>query len=31
MRLNPYDYQRRAIERVEEDEAVGLFLDMGLG
>jgi len=31
MRFNPYEYQRKAIERVEEDAAVGLFLDMGLG
>lgn len=31
MKFKPYEYQRKAIERVEEDAAVGLFLDMGLG
>lgn len=31
MKFEPHDYQRRAIQRVIDDEAVGLFLDMGLG
>lgn len=31
MRFNPFPYQQFCIERVIQDTAVGLFLDMGLG
>ena len=31
MRFTPYDYQKRAIDKVENEAAAGLFLDMGLG
>ncbi len=31
MRFNPFPYQRYCIDRVIQDAAVGLFLDMGLG
>lgn len=31
MIFKPHDYQRYAIERVLEQEAIGLFLDLGLG
>ena len=31
MEFRPYDYQTKAIRRVESCKAVGLFLDMGLG
>lgn len=31
MRFRPHDYQSRAIERILEQNSVGLFLDMGLG
>ena len=31
MKFMPYEYQKRAIDKVESEEAVGLFLDMGLG
>lgn len=31
MKFTPHEYQRRAIRRVEDQERVGLFLDMGLG
>lgn len=27
----PHDYQRYCINRILADEAIGLFLDMGLG
>jgi len=31
MRFNPYEYQRKAIQKIENEKSVGLFLDMGLG
>lgn len=31
MKFNPHNYQKFAIEKVVENEACGLFLDMGLG
>ena len=31
MKYKPHSYQQYAIERIVEEEAVGLFLDMGLG
>ena len=31
MKFMPYEYQKRAIDKVEREAAVGLFLDMGLG
>lgn len=31
MKFMPHDYQKRAIEMIEEKTHVGLFLDMGLG
>jgi SNF2 family DNA or RNA helicase len=31
MLFRPYDYQTRAIEKIESEPAAGLFLDMGLG
>lgn len=31
MRYNPYNYQKYCIERVIQDNALGLFLEMGLG
>ena len=31
MKFMPHDYQARAIDRVVDQESVGLFLDMGLG
>ena len=31
MKFTPHDYQRRAIEFIEEHPAAGLFLEMGLG
>ena len=31
MKFMPYEYQKRAIDKVEREEAVVLFLDMGLG
>ncbi len=31
MRFIAHDYQRRAIQFVEEHPAAGLFLEMGLG
>lgn len=31
MRFVPHGYQRYAIDRIIQDERVGLFLDMGLG
>ena len=31
MRFVPHNYQEYAIDRIEKDEHVGLFLDMGLG
>lgn len=31
MKFMPYEYQTKAIQRVESRKAVGLFLDMGLG
>lgn len=31
MKFVPHDYQARAIQRVINQERVGLFLDMGLG
>lgn len=31
MIFNPHDYQKRAIEKIVETPAVGLFLEMGLG
>lgn len=31
MKFMPYEYQTKAIQRVESCKAVGLFLDMGLG
>lgn len=31
MKFMPYEYQQRAIEKVENENAAGLFLDMGLG
>lgn len=31
MRFNPYPYQQFCIDRIVENEAVGLFLEMGLG
>jgi hypothetical protein len=31
MKFVPHDYQARAIQRVIDQERVGLFLDMGLG
>lgn len=30
MIFKPHDYQKRAIDKVENQERVGLFLDMGL-
>ena len=31
MKFMPYEYQKRAIDKVEREAAVGLLLDMGLG
>ena len=31
MKFMPYSYQQRAIDKIENEEAAGLFLDMGLG
>lgn len=31
MKFIPHEYQKRAIQRVVDQEKVGLFLDMGLG
>lgn len=31
MKFIPHDYQRRMIQRVVEQDHVGLLLDMGLG
>ena len=31
MKFMPYEYQKKAIEKVESEKAAGLFLDMGLG
>ena len=31
MKFTPYAYQERAIRKIEEEQAAGLFLDMGLG
>ena len=31
MHFNPYDYQRRAIDKILDQPFVGLFLEMGLG
>lgn len=31
MKFIPHDYQKRAIEFIEEHDAAGLFLSMGLG
>jgi hypothetical protein len=31
MRYIPYNYQKYCIERVIQDSALGLFLEMGLG
>jgi superfamily II DNA or RNA helicase len=31
MKFVPYDYQRRAIEKIMTQPSVGLFLEMGLG
>lgn len=31
MKFIPHEYQTRAINRVLEQDSVGLFLDMGLG
>ena len=31
MKFMPYEYQKRAISKIENEAASGLFLDMGLG
>ena len=31
MKFMPYEYQKRAIAKIENEKAAGLFLDMGLG
>lgn len=31
MKFIPYSYQQYCIDRITNDPAVGLFLDMGLG
>ena len=31
MKFQPYDYQKYCVNRMITDEALGLFLDMGLG
>lgn len=31
MRYNPYPYQQYCTDRIINDPAIGLFLDMGLG
>lgn len=31
MKFMPHDYQARAIQRIIDQDRVGLFLDMGLG
>jgi len=31
MKFKPFVYQQKAIDLIEENEAFGLFLDMGLG
>lgn len=31
MKFTPYEYQKRAIAKLENEASAGLFLDMGLG
>ncbi len=31
MKFIPYDYQKRAIDKITDQPFVGLFLEMGLG
>lgn len=31
MKFMPHEYQARAIQRIIDQERIGLFLDMGLG
>lgn len=31
MKFIPHDYQQRAIDKIVNQQAVGLFLEMGLG
>lgn len=31
MKFIPYDYQKRAINKIMTNKSVGLFLEMGLG
>lgn len=31
MKFIPYEYQTRAIQKIENEQSVGLLLDMGLG
>lgn len=31
MKFIPYEYQKKAIQKIEDEASVGLLLDMGLG